>query len=271
MKRIVKSNDLINACFRLNRHEQRLIQLALAELDSREKYSTSHEFVVTLKQYADAHDGVRSNVRLWETLKDNAHQLFDRTVTMYPKPGRTHHVRWLSERAVIDGPEKRIKLVFSQRMMQHITELKGAFTTYDAAQVADFKSVYSARVFEWVNQYKHKNEREMLVSDIREQLELGDRLKQFAHFRMRVIETACKEISEKTDIKLKYEAIKVGKTVQSIRFKWKKKPYKLEQQGPKGKPTANNPAKVDYGKRADSKRAAQGIQSIRNIIGGMHG
>jgi plasmid replication initiation protein len=37
--------------------------------------------------------------------------------------------------------------------------------------------------------------------------------------RQKVIEPAIKEINEKTDIKMSYDAIKTGRTVTSIKFK----------------------------------------------------
>lgn len=267
MRQICKANELINAAYVYDHYEQRLLGEALSELDSRQQYKLDHVFIVSLEAFAK-HMPHKSKVEAWIDMQDSAGSLFERRITIRPKVGETHTIRWLSEKIQIDHQQKRIGLVFGQRVMQYLTDLKGAFTTLSDAQVMDFKSIYTPRVYEWVKQYQNMrtNERVMDVSEIREKLELGDKLKQYSALRERVLESACKEITKKTDIRLTFEPVRVGKSVLRVKFKWKKKALKQTAPGGAETDTERKPKRTKQ-KRVGMKKASEHVAALRNAIG----
>ncbi len=63
----------------------------------------------------------------------------------------------------------------------------------------------------------------MTISDVREQLELGEKYKKFANLRIRVIESAIKEMNKHSDIHLSFKLIRENRHPSEIEFTVKKK------------------------------------------------
>ena len=114
--------------------------------------------------------------------------------------------------------DKSILFKFSPRLMPHLLNLKGSFTTYQLAQITSLSSSYSIRMYEILRQRLSLRDvragvtskfQDILLADLRDWMGIKPKKYQrFNNFRMRVIETAQKELAEKTDLKFSYTPVK---------------------------------------------------------------
>ena len=114
--------------------------------------------------------------------------------------------------------DKSILFKFSPRLMPHLLNLKGSFTTYQLAQITSLSSSYSIRMYEILRQRLSLKDvragvtskfQDILLADLRDWMGIKPKKYQrFNNFRMRVIETAQKELAEKTDLKFSYTPVK---------------------------------------------------------------
>jgi len=99
------------------------------------------------------------------------------------------------------------------------------YTTLDLMIVKQLHGKYSVILYEFAMRYHKKQLPELSIQEFRE-LTGTIEIKSYNNFginKQKVIEPAIKEINEKTDIILSYQAIKKGRTVKSIKFSIKRK------------------------------------------------
>lgn len=102
------------------------------------------------------------------------------------------------------------------------------FTKLNLLEIVKLKSKYSIILYEIAKRYySHKNSDvkipKIKINHLRELTGTTDKYLRMAGFRKRVLDRACQEITEKTDIILEYETIKTGRRISHIDFKTIKK------------------------------------------------
>lgn len=114
-----------------------------------------------------------------------------------------------------------ITAMFNPVMKDYLFELKSCFTTYNLTEYLSLPSLYSQRTFEIVKSLANVEGGEAIVSmaDLHRFLDTPKSLQtDFAQFRRWVLEKAHKDITEKTSLKYEWEPVKVGRSVEKIRF-----------------------------------------------------
>ena len=109
---------------------------------------------------------------------------------------------------------KKIKVEIPKAMSKYYLDINSQYTLLNAKIVYKLKSRYSIRIYELISSYKHydkknKNYIEFHISYIKlkELLGLSNKYKDYRDFKLRVLETAKKELKEKkTDIYFDYRA-----------------------------------------------------------------
>lgn len=114
-----------------------------------------------------------------------------------------------------------ITATFNPFMRLYLLELKGCFTIYNLTEYLSLPSLYSQRIFEIVKSLANVKEGEAIVSmaDLHRFLDTPASFRaNFKAFRIRVLEKAHKDITEKTSFRFEWEPVKVGRSVEKIRF-----------------------------------------------------
>ena len=142
--------------------------------------------------------------------------------------GKLVKSRWLSQVRYLDD-EGAIEVVFTPAVVQGITRIDGAeefFTKYLLEQTATMDSNYSVRLYELLVQWKQAKKTPVFeLEKLRGQLGVGvDEYKRMGNFKARVLDLATDEISEKSDLKVKYENVKKGRKVVGFVFTIHEKP-----------------------------------------------
>ena len=217
---VVKSNSLIQASYKLSLNEQRLILLAVAGLNSkrpshRPGFNQVDGIRITAEEFREAWN--LSSKDAYTALKDATNELYERSIVEI-KGKRTTKDRWVSRVAYHDG-EGWAELSFSPHIAPHLTSLGNNFTEYRLGQVANLRSTYAVRLFEWCIQFVDNGWLVISLDDLTQRLGVGYKL--YNDIRRKVIEPAVKELQAKSNLDIKWEPIKEGRSVKSIRFTFK--------------------------------------------------
>ena len=126
-----------------------------------------------------------------------------------------------------------ITATFNPLMRPYLLELKGCFTTYNLTEYLSLPSLYSQRIFEIVKSLSNAKEGEAVISmtDLHRFLDSPKSFQSdFGQFRRRVLDKAYKDITEKTSFRFEWEPVKVGRSVEKIRFIFAEKRLPLAQE-----------------------------------------
>ena len=221
---IVKDNALINASYSLELTEQRIILLAI--LKAREnKTPHNQELIVTAQSYITAFNVHRNTA--YKTLKTACDNLFDRRFSYqrYSDKGKVEQVksRWVQS-VVYAESDSYIKIKFADEVLPLITMLEKHFTSYELQQVASLKSIHAIRLYELLIQYRTVGKLEISLSDLRLKLGIADgKYPTMNNFKARVLDVGIQQINEHSDITVKYEQVKQGRTIIGFTFTFKQK------------------------------------------------
>jgi plasmid replication initiation protein len=233
---VVKDNALIEASHKLSESEQRLILLAIVKgrefCDNIEQLKDK-ELTIHADDYMQAF-GVDRHAA-YESLKKAVMGLYraewgykyvndkGKAVVVYE--------RFTQSAKYVEGGAE-VKFMFANAIIPMLVELERNFTTYELSQVANLQSRYAMRLYEFLIRYKTSKKLGITLEDLRFRFGLLEHEYQsMSDFKKRVLDLAIKEINEHTDITVKYEQHKKGRTITgfTFTFKYKNKP-KAEKQ-----------------------------------------
>ena len=223
---VIKHNALINASYRLNLAEQRLILLSIVEARRmRAKITAMDKVTVSADIYAKAFGTTRQ--ASYMALKEACENLFNREygyTEILDKGARVVRSRWVSEIAY-NEQQATVDLIFAPSIVPYITNLEQQFTSYDLEQVAELNSKYAVRLYEIMIAWKNNGKTNQIsIKDLRDRLGLLDGEYTAIHnFKARVLDASINEINTKTTITLSYEQHKQGRKIIGFTFTIKRK------------------------------------------------
>jgi plasmid replication initiation protein len=221
--RVTQANLLVEASYRLNLEEKRIIIAAIAKIDSRKTVPDS--ITITAEEYAKLFD-LDVNAA-YQQLKEAAVALYDRTIKLNTKDSKNRPIddemRWVYRRAVYHSREGKVTIKFSPDLIPYLGQLKEQFTGYKLANVKALKSIYSIRLYELLTQYLPAGERWISVDQFRDMLDLNDKYPRFADLKRWIIEPAIAELNTKSNYDVRYEVEKSGNKISKLWFYFSEK------------------------------------------------
>lgn len=223
---VVKDNALINASYNLDLVEQRLILLAIVEArESGKGINANDPLTVHAESYIN-HFSVHRNTA-YQALKDACKDLFARQFSYQeqrPKGVANITSRWVSQIAYVDN-SATVELIFAPAIIPLVTRLEEQFTSYELKQVSGLSSAYAIRLYELMIAWRSTGKTPVIeLSDFRQKLGvLETEYKRMYDFKKYVLDLAIKQINEHTDITVKVEQHKKGRSVSGFSFKFKQK------------------------------------------------
>lgn len=253
MSLVVKDNSLINASYTLGLVEQRLILLAIIEARETGRGVDTETFLeIHAQHYAERfHVDVKNTYAM---LSDAVMTLFNRQVTYMTVDEKRNKpekrvVRWVSGISYVEGAGI-VKLRFAPEIVPLITRLEENFTWYELMQVANL-NLYATRLYELLVCWRSTGKTPVIeINDFRSKLGLLEtEYKAMCDFKKRVLDPAIKQINEHTDITVKVEQHKTGRSITGFSFKFKQK------QQPKSIESNRDPDTTDlFAKMTDAQR-----------------
>ena len=223
---VVKDNALMNASYNLDLVEQRLILLAIVEArESGRGINANDPLTVHAESYIN-HFSVHRNTA-YQALKDACKDLFARQFSYQeqrPKGVANITSRWVSQIAYVDN-SATVELIFAPAIIPLVTRLEEQFTSYELKQVSGLSSAYAIRLYEVLIAWRSTGKTPVIeLSDFRQKLGvLEAEYKRMYDFKKYVLDLAIKQINEHTDITVKVEQHKKGRTISGFSFKFKQK------------------------------------------------
>jgi len=224
---VVKDNALINASYNLDLVEQRLILLAIVEArESGKGINANNPLEVHAESYINQFNVARQTA--YQALKDASKDLFARQFSYQEinKRGNIENVlsRWVSEIRYIDA-EATVKLIFAPAIVPLITKLEEQFTKYELQQVSNLSSAYAVRLYELLIAWRSTGQTPVIeLEEFRKKIGvLDDEYTRMGNFKDRVLHLAMAQVNEFTDITVKYEQHKKGRSIYGFSFSFKQK------------------------------------------------
>ena len=222
-----KDNALINASYNLDLVEQRLILLAIVEArESGKGINANDPLTVHAESYINQF-GVHRNTA-YQALKDACDDLFARQFSYQSLSEKgniiNHKSRWVSEVAYIDN-EAVVRLIFAPAIVPLITRLEEQFTKYEIQQISNLTSAYAVRLYEILIAWRSTGKTPLITMyDFRQKIGvLETEYKRMYDFKKYVLDIALKQVNEHTDITVKVEQHKTGRSITGFSFSFKQK------------------------------------------------
>ena len=147
----------------------------------------------------------------YQALKDACDDLFARQFSYQSlsEKGNTinHKSRWVSEVAYIDN-EAVVRLIFAPAIVPLITRLEEQFTKYEIQQISNLTSAYAVRLYEILIAWRSTGKTPLIT---------------MYDFKKYVLDIALKQVNEHTDIIVKVEQHKTGRSITGFSFSFKQK------------------------------------------------
>jgi plasmid replication initiation protein len=122
--------------------------------------------------------------------------------------------------------EGTIELEISERMRPYLIDLKSNFTSYRLQAAFSLSSKYAKRIYQLASQWKDIGETKTFTLDeFKSMLKLKDltgkepeQYEKISALQKYVLDVATTQINKHTDLRIKYELIKKGRSYHSIKF-----------------------------------------------------
>ena len=232
-KLIVKSNRLVEASYRLDLAEQRLVLLAIESArSSGVTITTEHFLTVHADEYART---------FGLDMKNAYHQLREAATGLYQRSVRIHDIdqqtakpcvidtRWMSTVKYVEGAGL-VRFQFSGFVIPYITRLEEKFTSYHLKSISQMTSTYAIRLYELLMQWKKSGVREIDLQGFKQILQIEGQYPVLKDFKKYVLDLAITQINQFSDLDVSYENIKLGRKVTGFMFFFGEKPPKNQKQ-----------------------------------------
>lgn len=211
---VVKSNRLVEASYKLDLQEQRII-LLMASMVKRED-KDFQLYRINIKDFSEL-IGVK-NTALYTEIKQITKKIQERVLVIKEPDGRELQIGWLSS-AEYFKKQGYVELEFSPKLKPYLLEIKTTYTKYQLKNIAGLKSSYSIRIYELLKQYTKIGERLFTIEEFKRILGIKpDSYKNYGDLNRRIIKKAEKELSQKTDISFTVKPKTKGNKVVKILF-----------------------------------------------------
>jgi plasmid replication initiation protein len=198
-----KSNNLIQARFRLNVNEYRLLLYCASKIKPKDP-DVSAVFHIHGKDYAEMWDIDEKNA--YKQIKEGLDSTWDREFLEWMPKGKNGEPAWRRRRFVItqeyNPGEGYGAIELHPDFLQHLIDLRDQYTDYALRNVMHLKSFNTIRIYELLCQYRKIGHRSFTVEWFRQILSLDETYPRWSDLRKHIIRPSLKMITEHTDIEV---------------------------------------------------------------------
>lgn len=216
---VTKSNNLIDASYKLNVQAQKLVLACLGKVDSRPDATPQKEITITASEFSELMGIDIKNAH--RELYKAADALFKSSLVLH-EGDEEIELYWIQEKVKKMKGEGAIRIIWSDRILRYICQLKSRFTTYKLRNIASLQSGHSIRLYELLMKFNATGERVIYLDDFKSALGITDKYPEFKDLNKWVIKPAIGELNQRSDLIIKFDTIKKGRTVAALSFEFKK-------------------------------------------------
>ncbi len=212
-KLVVKKNVLIPEFVKLRHQEKRFLSYCIAELNPK-KEKTLGRFTVNISKIADVFGLSKTHTYL--RIKEAATAINSRPI--FRHEGKRHSMDfWFSWLDYFEGSGD-VEIQFNERLMPLLLDLKDEYIQYRLSMVASFNNNNTWSLYEILKQWVRAGKKEFTLDQLKELLGVVGKYSRWNNFKAKRLTPAIKEINEKSDIHVKYEAQRKGRSVVGLVF-----------------------------------------------------
>lgn len=214
---VVKANALIQKTrYDLTLQEQKLILFVVQKIKPGDK--EFKKYIFSIQEYCQVCEITDRSGQNYSNVKKSLKALRDKSFWMTIEDGSESLMSWLSK-VRISEKKGTIEVQLDDDLKPYLLELKSFFTRYKYLYVMAMRSSYSIRLYEVLKSYENQGGIILTLKEIREMLYIEKgKLSRWSDLKRRVIDQAQKEINELTDIQIRYETVKEGRSVNEVGF-----------------------------------------------------
>lgn len=222
-REIVKANNELFRCrYKIKDMIANRIFMAFASLVDHKNIKENQSFV----EYQISASSIISNDvdsgEKYRVIREAAYILLDQKIEQ--KIGTTGF-RAYTLFSTIEYNNGIIKGEFHKDLVPFFIIAKERFTKLKLDEYIQLPSIYSQAIFGFLKSWSDRSEITVKLSELHEMLDTPQSFrKDFYEFKRRVLDKAHKDINEKTSLHFEYEAIKTGRSVKEVKFRFVKKP-----------------------------------------------
>ncbi len=212
-----KSNELIEARYRLSLWEQRLILTLLMQISPKDE--DFKRYKIDISALAKMWQLGEGNTAFYEEVQNAADSLVGKTIQLSDDPAISETVSWLSYVKYKRGSGE-VEMEFHESLKPYLLQLQKHFTQYQLGHVVNFRNQYTIRIYELLKMEVFKAaggsfSKHFTYTDLRLLLSLTEKeYVMFNDFKKRIIDPSVIEICTHTDLNI--EEVRYGKTGRKI-------------------------------------------------------
>jgi plasmid replication initiation protein len=215
---VTKSNNLIDASYKLNVQAQKLVLACLAKVNPMPDAEPTKRVTITAAEFSELMGIDIKNAH--RELYKAADALFKASVLLYEGDDE-REIYWVQERVKRIKGEGQITLIWSDSILKYICQLKSRFTSYKLRSIAQLQSAHSIRIYELMMKFNATGERVIYLDDFKSALGISDKYPLFKVLNRDVIKPAIEELNQRSDLIIKFDTIKKGRNVVALVFEFK--------------------------------------------------
>lgn len=216
---VTKSNNLIDASYRLNAQAQKLILACIGKVNS--KTQIPDRISLTASEFSELTGISMKNAH--RELYKAADSLWDATITLSDE-NETTRIRWVDKDIKKHKGEGAVTIFWTRDILKYISQLKNRFTTYKLRNIAHLQSSHSIRVYELLMKFSSTGQRVIYLDDFKDSLGISGKYPTFKALNRDVVKPAIKELNDRSDLVVTCETVKKGRSVVALSFEFKQNP-----------------------------------------------
>jgi len=215
----VMANDIVKGKQEMTLMEARIIRLLITQVVKQDPELKT--YTCRIQDLADFLNIPSNN--LYRDIKNICESLLKRLVRVGTKNPKEPWIsfQWI-QLAKYDG-NGNITLKLSEQIAPYVLELNAWFTQYQLENILGFNSFYAIRIYEILKcdngiTRDEQGEFTYTIENLRKILCCEDKFNKITDFTEKVIDTAVREINDKSDILVSYELKKTSRKFTDIIF-----------------------------------------------------
>lgn len=210
---VTKSNNLIDASYKLNVQAQKLVLACLSKIDPRS--AVPKEITITATEFSELMGIPNARRDLYKA----ADTLFD-AVIIITNEHEISRLRWVQKDVKKHRGEGSVTIYWTNEVLMYISQLKQRFTSYKLRNIANLQSAHSIRIYELLMKFNSTGDRVIFLNDFKSALGISDKYSLFKDLNKWVIKPSIYELNNRSDLTVKYETIKKGRSVTALSFQF---------------------------------------------------
>jgi plasmid replication initiation protein len=212
--KVRKSNDLVEAKFKLPLIEQRILALCFSKVNPK-KENLQNPYRFSVKEYCDLTGAEERG--MFKTIREAVENLKTRNLSKYdPDLKRERIYGWLDKADIWDSGA--VDIYIHDELANDLLVTR-KFSEYLLRNCLDFKSKYTLRFFEILQNWSYLGQKKINVDNLREMigLEVND-YPRYTDFKKRILKKAISEINSETEMFVEFNEFRKDRKVQIIEF-----------------------------------------------------